>query len=342
MLYLLDCILSNFLILQEKGTTAMNKKLTISSLLILFSSFSYSATLKLGHVYDASHPWNKSAEEAARRVLEKTDGRVEIKVFPSGSLGSEQELLEQVVVGGVDIVEAGSGQIGNIFPPITVTEMPYMFTDNDHLMRFFSSNIAQKMFSDFHEKFNAYVVGSSTWGVRHVIGNKPIASPTDLAGFKLRVPEQTITVAYAKAMGANPTPIPYSEAYLAMRQNMVDGLENPLGSIKSMKFYEVGNNLSLTGHVITSVHYVINGNSLEALSKQDKETVLEVFSEMGGYTQKLVEEDEGKAIDFFKKQGLNVSEVDREAFRQQTKSMSTDFSENWKEYGNLYEEIQKM
>jgi tripartite ATP-independent transporter DctP family solute receptor len=320
----------------------MNKTIIASTLLALVSSYSYAETLKLGHVYDVNHPWHKSAEEAARRVSDKTEGRVEIKIFPSGSLGSEQELLEQVIVGGVDIVEVGSGQLGNIFKPIIITEMPYIFRDNEHLMRFFESESAGKIFEDFRQQFNAHIVGSSTWGVRHVIGNKPVTNPDDFSDFKLRVPEQAITVAYAKAMGSNPTPVPYSEAYLAMRQNMVDGLENPLGSIKAMKFYEVGNNLSLTGHVITAVHYVINDNSLQSLSSQDKETVLDVFKNMGRYTADLVEKDDEKAIEFFKKKGVNIVNVDRDAFREKTKFMSDNYKDNWSEYGDLYTEIAKI
>ncbi|QUJ67974.1 DctP family TRAP transporter solute-binding subunit [Photobacterium sp. GJ3] len=321
----------------------MKKKTLIASgLFVLFSTYSYGETLKLGHIYDVSHPWHKSAEEAARRISEETEGRVDIKLFPSGSLGSEQELLEQVIVGGVDIVEVGSGQIGNIFKPITITEMPYIFRDNDHLMTFFESDIAKKIFNDFHEKYNAYILGSSTWGVRHVIGNKPIKSPADLDGFKLRVPEQAITVAYAKAMGSSPTPVPYSEAYLAMRQNMVDGLENPLGSIKSKKFYEVGKNLSLTGHVITAVHYVVNDSSLSKLSTQDKKTVIDVFNSMGRFTEKLVNAEDEVAVDFFKAQGVNVVEVDRDAFKEKTKYMSEDYRDHWSEYGDLYTEISKM
>ncbi|MBO1520706.1 DctP family TRAP transporter solute-binding subunit [Oceanisphaera pacifica] len=320
----------------------MKKTIIASTLFALASSYSYADTLKLGHVYDVNHPWHKSAEEAARRVAEKTEGRVEIKIFPSSALGSEQELLEQVIVGGVDIVEVGSGQLGNIFKPIIITEMPYIFRDNEHLLQFFESETADKIFNDFHQQFNAHIVGSSTWGVRHVIGNKSITNPEDFNNFKLRVPEQAITMAYAKAMGSNPTPVPYSEAYLAMRQNMVDGLENPLGSIRSMKFYEVGNNLSLTGHVITAVHYVVNDNSLQSLSSQDKEAVLSVFKGMGRYTKNLVEKDDKNSLEFFKEQGVNIVEVDRDAFKEKTKKMSDDYKKNWSGYGDLYTEISNL
>jgi len=319
------------------------KKAIIASVLLSMASVSlYAETLKLGHVYDVNHPWHKSAEEAARQVLEKTEGRIEIDIYPSGSLGTEQELLEQVIVGGVDIVEVGSGQIANIFKPMVITEMPYMFEDNDQMMNFFESDTASTIFSDFYKQFNAHIAGSSTWGVRHVIGNKPITNPSDFEGFKLRVPEQTITVAYAKAMGSNPTPVPYSEAYLAMRQSMVDGLENPLSSIKSKKFYEAGNNLSLTGHVITAVHYLINDNSLSSLSEKDKKVVLDVFNQMGRYTEKLVNAADDEAIGFFKKQGVNIVEVDKAAFKNKTKSMSDDYKNHWAKYGDLYTEISKL
>lgn len=134
--------------------------------LILAFPFTSAAqtVLKLGHIYDSSHPWHDSAVEIAERVNSETQGRVKIEIFSNGTLGSEQELLEQVITGGVDIAEISSGQLGNVFKPMVITEMPYIFKDTDHLMRFFASDVAKQMFDDFKEQFNVHLLGSSSWG----------------------------------------------------------------------------------------------------------------------------------------------------------------------------------
>lgn len=317
---------------------------TIGLTLLMAIPFTSTAqtVLKLGHIYDSSHPWHESAVEIAEKIAIETDDRVKLKIFSNGTLGSEQELLEQVITGGVDIAEISSGQLGNVFKPMVITEMPYIFKDTDHLMRFFQSDIAQQMFNDFREQFGVHLLGSSSWGVRHVIGNKPVQSPEDMDSFKLRVPEQSITVAYAKAMGSKPTPVPYTEAYLAMRQNMVDGLENPLGSIQTMKFYEVGNELSLTGHVITAVHFAINDSSLSSLSADDRKIVLREFERSANDTAHKVVQADNEALAFMKNQGVNITETDRELFKTKTKSMSDDYKNYWKKYGDLYTIIQQL
>ncbi|WP_261881604.1 TRAP transporter substrate-binding protein DctP [Vibrio pelagius] len=322
----------------------LKKIKTMGLTLILAFPFTSAAqtVLKLGHIYDSSHPWHDSAVEIAERVNSETQGRVKIEIFSNGTLGSEQELLEQVITGGVDIAEISSGQLGNVFKPMVITEMPYIFKDTDHLMRFFASDVAKQMFDDFKEQFNVHLLGSSSWGVRHVIGSKPVQSPEDMGSFKLRVPEQSITVAYAKAMGSKPTPVPYTEAYLAMRQNMVDGLENPLGSIQTMKFYEVGNELSLTGHVITAVHFAVNDSSLSMLSGDDRQVVLNEFERSAQETARKVVDADNEALTFMKSQGVNITETDREAFQVKTKSMSDDYAGYWKKYGDLYTIIQQL
>ncbi len=250
--------------------------------------------------------------------------------------------MEQAITGGIDIAESGAGQLANVYEVMTLTEMPYIFRDNAHVMKFIRSPKFQEIKADFHKEHGAYFVGSSTWGIRHIIGNKPIRTPADLAGFKLRVPDQRITVGYAKAMGANPTPIAYSEAYLALQQNAVDGLENPLVSIQSMKFYEVARTLSLTGHVTNIVTLVMNGDSFDALSPEDQKILLAGFDEGCELIYRLMDESDKNLVKFFKDQGLTVVESDRKAFAEKTKAMSDEYAPKWAKFGDLYKYIQEL
>ncbi|MDR3078058.1 MAG: sialic acid TRAP transporter substrate-binding protein SiaP [Planctomycetota bacterium] len=310
--------------------------------LVLFALPASAVDLRLGHVYDPSHPWHLGAMEAAKIIKEKSAGRINIAVFPASQLGSEQELMEQAITGGLDIAESGAGQLANIYEVMTLTEMPYIFRDNAHVMQFIKSPKFQEIKKDFHAQHNAYIIGASTWGIRHIIGNKAIRTPADLAGFKLRVPDQRITVGYARAMGANPTPIAYSEAYLALQQRAVDGLENPLVSIQSMKFFEVAKTLSLTGHVTNVTSFVMNGDSYDKLSPADQKIMEEGMAAGCEHIFKLIVESDNKLIQFFKDQGVTVVEPDRKAFAEKTKSMSDEYAKNWSKFGDLYKYIQDL
>ncbi|MCL2001526.1 MAG: sialic acid TRAP transporter substrate-binding protein SiaP [Planctomycetes bacterium] len=320
----------------------MRKVLLAALCLVFVSSAVWAVELKLGHIYDPMHPWHIGMVKASEIIKEKTNGRVNITVFPSGILGNEQELMEQAITGGIDIAESGAGQLANVYEVMTLTEMPYIFRDNAHVMQFVKSPKFQEIKDDFHKEHGAYIVGSSTWGIRHIIGNKAIRTPADLAGFKLRVPDQRITVGYATAMGANPTPIAYSEAYLALQQNAVDGLENPLVSIQSMKFFEVARTLSLTGHVTNIVHLVMNGDSFDRLSAGDQKILLDGMAEGCEIIYQLMDESDRNLVQFFKDQGLTVVESDRQAFAEKTKSMSDEYASRWAKFGDLYKYIQDL
>ncbi len=196
---------------QHKQEVFIMKKLAVLFLaLMLVFSFSSAASaktvFKLAHVYNPGHAWDKGAHHVAKLVKEKSGGEIEIQVFPASQLGTEEQITEAVIFGSVDMCVSGAGQIGNLFKPISICEMPYTFKDNNHVLRFAKSDIAQKMFSDLEKEFNIKVVGTSSFGIRQLTSNKPVKSPADLKGFKLRVPEQNICVAYAKAMG-DPNPL---------------------------------------------------------------------------------------------------------------------------------------
>ena len=300
--------------------------------------------LKLAHVYNPGHIWDKGANLAAEQVAAKTNGQVKIEIFPASQLGTEEQITEGVVFGSIDVCVSGAGQIGNLFKPINVLEMPYVFKDLDHVLRFAESDIAKEMFADLEEEFNIKVIGTSSFGVRHVLSvGKPVVTPDDLKGFKLRVPQQQVTVAYGKAMGAEPTPIAYAEAYLALQQNVVDGLENPLSAIENMRFYEVGKYINLTGHVINTTFFIMNGPKFASLSKTQQTAVMEAFSQASTFIVDELKKADEDLVSFFQGKGLQIVQSDMSAFQQKTAEMPASFSKWWIRYGaDLHKRIQGM
>ena len=298
---------------------------------------------KLAHVYNPGHAWDEWAKHAAKMVKEKTNGQIEIQVFPASQLGTEEQITEGVIFGSVDIAVSGAGQIGNLFRPIYICEMPYTFKDNNHVLRFAKSGIAKAMFADLEKEFLIKVLAPSSFGIRQLTSNKPITTPADLKGFKLRVPEQMITVEYGKAMGAEPTPIAYAEAYMSLQQNVVQGLENPLSAIKNMRFYEVQKYINLTSHVTNCCFYLMNGAKFNALGQDQKAILLEAFDQASKLIVETLNREDKGLIAFFESKGVKIHKPDIEAFKKATANMPVKFRKWWVRYGeDLHQRIQNM
>ncbi|MFP4432544.1 MAG: DctP family TRAP transporter solute-binding subunit [Spirochaetaceae bacterium] len=301
-------------------------------------------TLRLAHVYAPDTVWDRGSHVAADRVRELTDGLINIEVFPASQLGSEEAITEGVIFGSIDMVLSGAGQIGNLFKPILIAEMPYTFRDLDHVSLFAESEIGQEMFADLENEFNIKVIGPTSFGVRHVLSvDKPVRTPEDLDGFTLRVPEQQVTIAYGRAMGANPTPIAYAEAYMALQQGVADGLENPLSAFEGMRFYEVASYVNLTSHVTNLLFFLMNGPVFEQLNAEQQEAIMEGFAEGSQYIIDGLKAEDARLLDFFQEEGLEIIEPDVEAFQEATAQMPVEFSHWWIRYGeDLHSRIQNL
>ena len=300
-------------------------------------------TFRLAHVYNPGHPWDVGAHLAADIVRERTNGMIDIQVYPSSQLGTEEQVLEAAVLGSIEIVQSGGAQIGNLFRAFNVFEMPYTFRDNDHVLLFAKTDMAKRMYDDLEKEFGVTVLTTSSFGVRQLTSNRPITTPADLRGFKLRVPEQQITMAYARAMGADPTPIALAEAYMALQQNVVDGLENPLSSIFNMRFHEVQRYINLTSHVTNANFFVMNSRVYHGLHPHYQAILHEAFDAAAIRIVEILNDDDRRLGETFRQAGVTVHQPDLEAFRRATAGMPEEFRSWWSAYGaDLHSRIQNL
>ena len=320
------------------------KKLLGSLLALIFtaSAMAHGVEMRLGVIHEPSNPWTIGLIKAGDMIKERTSGRVVITVYPSSVLGTENDLLEQVVTGGVELMQSGSGGVANFYPAFHINEMPYVFRDADHAVKFMKSPKSKEMRDDFYQETGARIIAQGIFGVRHIIGNKLIYTPEDLKNFRLRVPDQKPAVQYAIYMGANPTPIAISEAYMALQQNVCDGMENPLTPIANMKVQEVSRNLSLTAHVINIGNVLMNGDTLDSLSPEDQQIVIDSFQEACDWITDTIAESDRELLEVFKSQGVTVIEPDRDAFKEKTKGMAVEYSHTWEKFGDLYQYIKDL
>lgn len=284
---------------------------------LLAGAASATETLKWAHVYETSTPYHKWALWAADEIKKRTNDRYEIKVYPAASLGKEQEINEALSLGTVDMIYTGSTFVGRVYGPLAIPSAPFMLRDFDHFNAYANSDLFKEMGAQYEKLSGHHIVSLTYYGRRMVTANKPIREPSDMKGMKLRVPPAPLFQMFAESVGANATPIAFSEVYLALSQGAVDGQENPLPTIKFKKFYEVQKYICLTGHIIDSLVTVISGNRWNAMSDADKAIFTAVLKEAAAGAGKDILKSESELVQWFKDQGVTVIEdVDREAFRQ--------------------------
>ncbi|HRE20959.1 MAG TPA: DctP family TRAP transporter solute-binding subunit, partial [Rhabdaerophilum sp.] len=229
------------------------------------------SVIRWGELLAPSHPQVQMAMKIAAEVKEKSGGRIDIQVFPNGQLGSGKDMMESVSGGALHLTTDGAGALGAFLPQLSVIEAPYLWRDAAHLAKVAASPIFAKMNDDLVAKRGMRMLNVTYYGKRHLTsGSKAVKSPTDMVGFKLRVPPVDVFRAMADAWGAKATPIAFPELYLALSQGAVDGQENPLPTIQSGKFFEVQKFLVLTEHIITPRMIIVNDAFWKGLPTADR------------------------------------------------------------------------
>ncbi len=285
-------------------------------------------TLKWAHVYETSEAYHKYALWAADEVAKRTDGRYNIEVYPASSLGKEADIVQGLSLGTVDIVYAGAAFIGNTYGPIAMSEAPFMFKNFAHWQKFAGSDILKEFGEGYKAASGGNHISSLTYyGARCVTSNKPINTPADMKGLKIRVPNAPLYLMFTEAVGANAAPIAFAEVYLALQQGVVDAQENPLPTIKAKKFYEVQEYINMTKHIVNNLVTIVGSNTWNKLSDSDKALFDEVFQQAAAKASADIDKAEVDLIPWFREQGITVNEdVQRSLFMDAAMPSLTDTS----------------
>ncbi len=273
--------------------------------------------IRWGDVLAADHIAVRMIDRVAKQVGDKTQGRVQIQAYPSSQLGSSKEQIEAVVLGTQQMVTEGAANFGQWVPSISVIEAPYVWRDAAHLAKVMTGPIGADLNKQLIEKRGVRILGTTYYGVRQLTTtSKAVRAAADMKEFKLRVPENEVFLAMARAWGAKPTPMTFGELYLALRQNVVDGQENPLPTIDSGKLFEVQKYLVLTGHILTPRLVVINEKFWQGLSAADQKAISESVAEGIAWNNQEIQAAERALVEKFKKAGMEVIQPDVESFRK--------------------------
>lgn len=271
--------------------------------------------LKFGHYAAVTHPGHKASLMFADAVKKRTNGEITCKIYPANQLGSPPEVLEQNVLGAIDMSLPTQGALDKYVKAFAVVMLPFVYDGYDHVHRVldgpFMDWLAPKL-----EKENLVFLSNWEWGFRNITNNvRPINSPDDVKGLKLRTPPEIQLQAAMEACGAVVTKIAFPELYMALKQKVVDGQENPLAVIYHFKIYEVQKYLALTRHVYNSMVHVMSRKTWEKLTPYQQKVVLEESKRAGNFFRKAIQDEEADLLKKLKNKGMVVTTPDISKFR---------------------------
>lgn len=262
----------------------------------------------------ADYPTVQAVEFMGRFLAEQTDGRLDIKVFAGGQLGSESDTLEITSFGGIDLNRVFFAPL-NSFEPMTLPfSLPFIFDSVAHLRRVVDSAVGAEVLAslDRHGLVGLCIYDS---GARNFYNTRrPVRTPDDMAGLKLRVPASDLSVAMVNALGANAVPIPFGEAYQALAQGVIDGAENNGPSFVSARHHEVAGFLSRSEHLFTPEALVMSKASWDRLSGSDRHLMREAARQSVPFMRGLWDARVAQADEVIAQSAVQVDPVDREPF----------------------------
>lgn len=266
--------------------------------------------IKIANVTAVDHPLNVSYEKWAKLMNERSGGRIQATVYPSGQLGTLRTIAEGVQMGTIEIGTQSPGGLASFWPMLGVLELPYAYRSNEHVYHVMDGPIGQELNEAFRAKTGIRVLGSWMNLYRNTTNSKrPIVKPEDFKGLKIRVPETKTVMDTIAAYGGNPVPMAFGEVYTALSQGIIDGQENPLSIIWASKLYEVQKYLSLTGHVYSPAVTMISDVFWNKLPKDLQKVVVDTFEEVKPISRTMVEEEEKSLVLQLKAKGMQVNDV---------------------------------
>ncbi len=281
--------------------------------------------LRLGHGAAPDNPRHIVAKEFAAAVKERTSGRVDIEIHHSESLGSDSQMAESLMLGKLDLAINSQGPIAAYIENLNVIGLPFLFSSPEHAYAVLDGDIGAELARPLERK-NMKILAYWDNGFRHITNNRqPIETSEDMRDLRIRVPEDALTLAIFKALGAEPTPLAFSKLHEALREDLFDGQENPLTNIYFSKLYEVQKYLSLSSHKYECCPVVMSLRTWRMLPNDVREIIMDCAREFAGRHRSMVNGMNAELMDKLVEAGMKVNEVDIDEMRRRCASVYADF-----------------
>lgn len=277
--------------------------------------------LKLGHSLDTSHPVHQGMEFMKKRLEELSDGTVTMNIYPSSVLGSEVQCIEQLQYGALAMTKTSAASIENFVPEMAVFGLPYLFRNADHYWAALNGAIGKKLLQAGNSKFLQGLCYYDSGSRNFYTKDRPIRTPDDLKGLKIRVMNSRTAMDMVESLGASPTPIAWGELYTALAQGTVDGAENNPPSFTSNKHYEVCKHFSQDAHTRVPDMLLISTTIWNKLDPQVQAWVQQAADESSDHQRELWRKKTLESLEQAKAEGVTVYEVDQSLFAEKIQPM---------------------
>jgi tripartite ATP-independent transporter DctP family solute receptor len=298
--------------------------------------------LTLGYLGAVGSVEDIAVNEIARVAREESDGRLEIQLFPAGQLGSFESQLSSITMGSQDIAWGELAFLSNIVRDYQIMSMGYAFRDQEHLNKFMDAPVGQRLKEELLQKGILLLTAHGNQLPRTLVTKKPVKTPDDLEGIKMRVPGWPISLKLWEALGTKPTMVNWGEVYLALSQNVVDGMECGFEWIYPTKFYEVAKYITLTNHVRGLRGMVVNPQKYNSLPDDLKAVLLKAAiagEEMYNEKVQLAAKEHAEEMT---KMGAIIQEVDESLFRDRVIGIIEECENEGLWSKGLFDEVQKI
>lgn len=289
-------------------------------------------TLTLGHAYAPESLQNRAAEQLADLVSEKSDGAITIEVFPSAQLGSWEEMQEGLEIGSVDIVIESLGSLERYTDLAAIEGLPFLYEDAEHFFEVWDGELADQILGAVREDSGFLLIGDLYRGGRQLNSTRLVENLDDLAGLKLRVPNQQTYIATWQALGAAPTPMALNEVFSALEQGAIEGQENPIDVARFSSFFEVAPYIAETNHLFGNFHFQLWGDSFDALPAEVQAILLEAADEVSAdyRATSIAEAEDNKA--FLEAEGVTFSSINLAEWRAPVSGLVADANPQVREW----------
>ena len=288
-------------------------------------------TLRVATLQGPAQPSHKGLVRMAELVAQRSNGTLTIKVFGDGQLGTEQESIEGVQLGTIDMFMGSAGSVGRFLPRLEAFAHPYVWRDNAHLLAVARGPIGDELSNELRQKAGIRILDQGwIFGQRHLTTKQTeVRKPGDMAKLKVRVQPTGVYLDTIRAMGGNPTPMDFKEVYTSLQTGVIDGQENPLNVIATRAFWEVQGYLVLTGHITQNQVVLISEKTYQSLTPDQQKLLIAAAREAGDYQNKVLSDDEAGQLALVKSKGMKVVEPDVAAFRAATADVYKKFEKAW-------------
>ena len=263
--------------------------------------------LKLGHYANAEHAGNKAAQMFAEGVAKRTNGEITVELYPNNELGNPPEVLEQNVLGVIDMSLPTQGQLAKYSKKFGCVMLPFAFDGYDHAYKVLDGPFLKWAEKDLDEA-GLIFLSNWEWGFRNLTNSiRPVNTPDDVKGLKVRTPPELSNQSAMEALGATVQTIQFSELPMALKQGVVDGQENPVSVIYSYKIYETQKYLAMTGHTYNSMVHVMSKKTWSKLTPEQQQIVREESKKAGDFMRATLREAETDQIKKLEELGMEVT-----------------------------------